>query len=66
MSLSQKLALAEDDARAAERDRKESESRKRSRGGATTSGRGNRRRSTLTNNELDELMGRPSATKPGA
>lgn len=65
MSLSQKLALAEDDARAAERDRKESESRKRSRGGAT-SGKGNRRRSTLTNNELDELMGRPSATKSGA
>lgn len=55
--------MAEDDARAAEQDRKESQSRKRTRGGA---GSGNRRRSTLTTDELDELMGMPSPAKAGA
>lgn len=60
--------MAEDDARAAEQDRKESQSRKRSRG-AAGSNRESRyqRRSTLTNDELGELMGKPSVTtKSGA
>ncbi|ODM18185.1 hypothetical protein SI65_06056 [Aspergillus cristatus] len=61
VTLSQKLAMAEDDARAAEQDRKESQSRKRSRG--TGKEARDRRRSTLTSDELDELMGRPSPAK---
>lgn len=56
MSVPQKLAAAEDEARAA---RKERESRKRSRPDKTST-RGNRRRSTLTNDELEDLMGVPS------
>lgn len=68
VSLSEKLAMAEDDARAAEQDRKEGQSRKRSRGAAGSNRESRyRRRSTLTNDELDELMGKPSATtKSGA
>lgn len=59
--------MAEDDARAAEQARKESQSRKRSRGGPGSGKEArDRRRSTLTNDELDELMGRPSATKANA
>ena len=56
MSVPQKLAAAEDEARAA---RKERESRKRSRPDKAST-RGNRRRSTLTNDELEDLMGVPS------
>lgn len=59
MTVGQKLAAAEDDARAAEQTRKEAESRKRSRPGRNVNKSG-RRRSTLTNDELDELMGMPS------
>ncbi|KAJ6015824.1 hypothetical protein N7540_010415 [Penicillium herquei] len=59
MSVNQKLAAAEDEARAAESSRKERESRKRSRP-AVSSRSGNRRRSTLTSDELDDLMGVPS------
>lgn len=58
--------MAEDDARAAEQDRKESQSRKRTRGGAGSGRETNRRRSTLTTDELDELMGMPSPAKAGA
>ncbi|BCS23351.1 uncharacterized protein APUU_31576S [Aspergillus puulaauensis] len=58
MSVSQKLAAAESEARAAEQSRREQESRKRSRGGKIARKRtGDRRRSTLTTNELGELMG---------
>lgn len=59
MTVKQKLAAAEDDARAAEQSRKETESRKRSRPGRNMN-RGSRRRSTLTNDELEDLMGMPS------
>ena len=57
MSVSEKLKLAEDEARCTERDQKGSLGRKRGRGmagshRAAKSGR----RSTLTNVELDELM----------
>ncbi|RMJ27337.1 NIMA interactive protein [Aspergillus sp. HF37] len=58
MTVGQKLAAAEDDARAAEQSRKEAESRKRSRPGRNANK--SRRRSTLNNDELDELMGMPS------
>ncbi len=58
MSVSQKLAAAESEARAAEQSRREQESRKRSRGGKIARKRtGDRRRSTLTTDELGELMG---------
>ncbi|KKK25147.1 hypothetical protein P175DRAFT_0478123 [Aspergillus ochraceoroseus IBT 24754] len=58
MSVHQKLAAAESEARAAEQARKERESRKRSRGGKIArKGTQDRRRSTLTHDELDELMG---------
>ncbi|RJE25839.1 NIMA interactive protein [Aspergillus sclerotialis] len=61
MSVRQKLAAAEDEARAAEQSRKESETRKRSRAGRNMNSRTeDRRRSTLTNDELDGLMGMPS------
>lgn len=58
MTVGQKLAAAETEARAAEQSRKESESRKRSRAGRNMDrGSKDRRRSTLTNDELEELMG---------
>ncbi|KAE8351866.1 Afadin and alpha-actinin-binding-domain-containing protein [Aspergillus coremiiformis] len=57
MSVSQKLAAAESEARAAEHGRKDSESRKRGRVGKGTKGGQDRRRSTLTRDELGELMG---------
>jgi hypothetical protein len=58
MSVHQKLAAAESEARAAEQARREQESRKRSRGGKVARKRtGDRRRSTLTSDELGELMG---------
>ncbi|PYH97511.1 NIMA interactive protein [Aspergillus ellipticus CBS 707.79] len=61
MSVSQKLAAAESEAQAAEQARKESESRKRGRAAKGSSkGRRDRRRSTLTTDELGELMGMPS------
>ncbi|KAJ5929765.1 hypothetical protein N7454_006715 [Penicillium verhagenii] len=60
MSVHQKLAAAEDEARDAESSRKERETRKRSRPDKTSSRAGNRRRSTLTSDELDDLMGVPS------
>lgn len=60
MTVRQKLAAAEDDARAAEQSRKETGSRKRSRSGRSKSRGTNRRRSTLTNDELEDLMGMPS------
>ncbi|KAJ5632149.1 Afadin/alpha-actinin-binding [Penicillium lividum] len=60
MSVHQKLAAAEDEARAAANSRKERETRKRSRPEKVPSRSGNRRRSTLTNDELDDLMGVPS------
>ncbi|KAJ5580190.1 uncharacterized protein N7459_006175 [Penicillium hispanicum] len=60
MSIAQKLAVAEDEARAGEHARKERESRKRSRPDKASSRSGNRRRSTLTSDELDDLMGVPS------
>lgn len=60
MTVGQKLAAAETEAQAAEQTRKESESRKRSRAGRNMDrGSKDRRRSTLTTDELDELMGRP-------
>ncbi|GES57765.1 NIMA interactive protein [Aspergillus terreus] len=62
MSVPQKLAAAESEARAAEQARKESESRKRSRAAKASSKRNHdRRRSTLTSDELGELMGMPTA-----
>lgn len=57
-SIPQKLAGAEDDARTAEQSRRERESRKRSRPDKGSSRKGTRRRSTLDNDELNELMGR--------
>lgn len=61
MTVGQKLAAAETEARAAEQTRKESESRKRSRAGRNMDrGSKDRRRSTLTNDELEELMGMSS------
>ncbi|KAJ5273866.1 hypothetical protein N7478_008991 [Penicillium angulare] len=60
MSVHQKLAAAETEARVAETSRKERESRKRSRPDKASSRSGNRRRSTLTSDELDDLMGVPS------
>ncbi|KAJ5935743.1 hypothetical protein N7466_005290 [Penicillium verhagenii] len=60
MSVHQKLAAVEDEARDAESSRKERETRKRSRPDKTSSRAGNRRRSTLTSDELDDLMGVPS------
>ena len=61
LSVSQKLAAVESEARAAEQARKESESRKRGRA-LKGSGKGHRdrRRSTLTSDELGELMGMPA------
>ncbi|PYH49673.1 uncharacterized protein BP01DRAFT_309552 [Aspergillus saccharolyticus JOP 1030-1] len=61
MSVPQKLAAVEDEARAAEQKRKENESRKRGRNpkGSSKAQR-DRRRSTLTSDELGELMGMPS------
>ncbi|KAL4869689.1 hypothetical protein BDV12DRAFT_185012 [Aspergillus spectabilis] len=53
MSVHQKLAAAESEARAAEQARREQESRKRSRGGKLARKKtGDRRRSTLTSDEL--------------
>ncbi|KAB8227435.1 Afadin and alpha-actinin-binding-domain-containing protein [Aspergillus alliaceus] len=57
MSVSQKLAAAESEARAAEQARKEGESRKRGRAAKDSKGSQDRRRSTLTHDELGELMG---------
>jgi len=57
MSVRQKLAAAEDEARDAEQIRKEQETRKRSRPEKSSSRSGGRRRSTLTSDELDDLMG---------
>ncbi|KAL2808938.1 hypothetical protein BJX63DRAFT_424218 [Aspergillus granulosus] len=55
MSVHQKLAAAESEARAAEQARREQESRKRSRGGKVARKRtGDRRRSTLTSDELGD------------
>ncbi|OJK01464.1 hypothetical protein ASPACDRAFT_116225 [Aspergillus aculeatus ATCC 16872] len=61
MSVPQKLAAVENEARAAEQTRKETESRKRGRNlkGSSKAQR-ERRRSTLTSDELGELMGMPS------
>ncbi|KAJ5761424.1 hypothetical protein N7533_003463 [Penicillium manginii] len=60
MSVRQKLAAAEDEARTAEQARKEGETRKRSRPEKTATRSSNRRRSTLTIDELEDLMGVPS------
>ena len=60
LSVPQKLAAVESEARAAEQARKESESRKRTRGGKSATKTSDRRRSTLTSDELGELMGMPS------
>ncbi|PWY79234.1 NIMA interactive protein [Aspergillus heteromorphus CBS 117.55] len=62
MSVSEKLEAVESEARAAEQARKESESRKRGRAakGSSSKGRQNRRRSTLTTDELGELLGMPT------
>lgn len=60
MSVNQKLAAAEDEARIAEQSRKERETRKRSRPDKASSRSGNRRRSTLTSDELEDLIGVPS------
>lgn len=57
MSVRQRLAAAEDEARDAEQTRKQQESRKRSRPEKSSSRSGGRRRSTLTSDELDDLMG---------
>ncbi|KAL3465160.1 Afadin and alpha-actinin-binding-domain-containing protein [Aspergillus heterothallicus] len=58
MSVHQKLAAAESEARAAEQARREQESRKRSRGGKVARKRtGDRRRSTLTSDELGDHCG---------
>ncbi|KAJ6151794.1 hypothetical protein N7470_006922 [Penicillium chermesinum] len=57
MSVTQKLAAAEDEARSAEHSRKQRETRKRSRPEKSSSRPGNRRRSTLTSDELEDLMG---------
>ncbi|KAJ5457532.1 Afadin/alpha-actinin-binding [Penicillium sp. IBT 31633x] len=55
LSVHQKLAAVEDEARVAQSELKERESRKRSR--PEKACRPNRRRSTLTTDELDDLMG---------
>ncbi|KAI2792024.1 hypothetical protein POX_b02056 [Penicillium oxalicum] len=60
LSVSQKLAAVEDEARQAEQLRKERETRKRSRPEKAASRAGTRRRSTLTSDELEDLMGVPS------
>ncbi|KAI2865771.1 hypothetical protein CBS12448_1690 [Aspergillus niger] len=61
LSVPQKLAAAESEAREAEQARKESESRKRGRAlKGSSKGHGDRRRSTLTSDELGELMGMPA------
>ncbi|RLM01651.1 hypothetical protein CFD26_108264 [Aspergillus turcosus] len=60
LSVSQKLAAAESEARAAEEARKEAECRKRTRGVKSSKKARDRRRSTLTSDELGELMGMPS------
>ncbi|KAJ5481063.1 hypothetical protein N7539_006957 [Penicillium diatomitis] len=60
LSVSQKLAAVEDEARLAEQSRKERETRKRSRPEKAASRAGTRRRSTLTSDELEDLMGVPS------
>ncbi|PYI03066.1 NIMA interactive protein [Aspergillus sclerotiicarbonarius CBS 121057] len=61
LSVPQKLAAVESEARAAEQARKESESRKRGRAlKASGKGHRDRRRSTLTSDELGELMGMPA------
>jgi hypothetical protein len=57
MSVRQKLAAAEDEARDAAQKLKEQETRKRSRSEKSTSRSSGRRRSTLTSDELDDLMG---------
>ncbi|KAJ5681465.1 uncharacterized protein N7477_001405 [Penicillium maclennaniae] len=57
MSVRQKLAAAEDEARDAAQSLKEKETRKRSRSEKSSSRSGGRRRSTLTSDELDDLMG---------
>ncbi|CAP96122.1 hypothetical protein EN45_074850 [Penicillium chrysogenum] len=56
LSVHQKLAAVEDEARAAQSEQKERESRKRSRP-EKASRPASRRRSTLTADELDDLMG---------
>ncbi|OJJ48112.1 hypothetical protein ASPZODRAFT_92382 [Penicilliopsis zonata CBS 506.65] len=68
MSIFQKLAAVEDEARAAEQARKQSESRKRGRGAVKSTVRpaAGRRRSTLTHDELDELMGVPARSEEPA
>ncbi|KAF9886426.1 hypothetical protein FE257_011458 [Aspergillus nanangensis] len=63
LSVTQKLAAAEDDARAAEQTLREKESRKRTRAAKAPKRNQNRRRSTLTSDELGELMGMTAATK---
>lgn len=61
MSVSEKLAAVEAEAHEALEARKQEESRKRSRALKDSSKRRReRRRSTLTSDELDELMGVPS------
>lgn len=61
MSLTEKLAAVEAEAQEALESRKHEESRKRSRPSKDSSKRRHeRRRSTLTSDELDELMGVPS------
>ncbi|KAF7133958.1 hypothetical protein CNMCM5793_005484 [Aspergillus hiratsukae] len=60
LSVSQKLAAAESEARAAEEARKEAECRKRTRGVKSSKKARDRRRSTLTSDELGELLGMPS------
>ncbi|PWY94027.1 NIMA interactive protein [Aspergillus sclerotioniger CBS 115572] len=61
LSVPQKLAAVESEARAAEQARKESESRKRGRAlKGSSKGHRDRRRSTLTSDELGELMGMPA------
>ncbi|RAL12996.1 uncharacterized protein BO97DRAFT_470089 [Aspergillus homomorphus CBS 101889] len=61
MSVPQKLEAVENEARAAEQTRKENESRKRGRNlKGSSKGQRDRRRSTLTSDELGELMGMSS------
>ncbi|KAL2010938.1 hypothetical protein VTN00DRAFT_3656 [Thermoascus crustaceus] len=62
LSVPEKLAAVEAEAKAAQEARKQDEGRKRSRTGKVSSKKKyERRRSTLTSDELDELMGVPSA-----
>lgn len=63
MSVRQKLAAAEDEARTAEKTRKEVETRKRSRPEKSSTRTSNRRRSTLTNDELEDLMGKAKPSR---